>query len=80
MIVLINLSKPIKKRKVSNEIFLLIFIPYVIILNVYEHIFTNIPVYFTVILGIIGFVMLIDGIDRYLDYIRMKWQKNHHYN
>ena len=76
---MINLSKPIKKRKISNEAFLSIFIPYVVALNIYQHIFTYIPVYLTVILGIIGFIMLVDGIDRYLGYIRIKWQNNNYY-
>ena len=76
---MINLSKPIKKRKISNKVFLSIFIPYVVALNIYQHIFTYNPIYLTVILGIIGFIMLVDGIDRYLDYIRIKRQNNNHY-
>lgn len=77
---MINLSKQIKKRKISNKIFLSIFIPYVVIVNIYEHIFTYSPIYLNVILAIIGFIMLIDGIDRYLDYIRIEWQNNHNYS
>jgi Flp pilus assembly protein protease CpaA len=71
---MINLSKPIKKRKISNKLFLLIFISYVLIVNIYEHMFTFIAFHLNIILGIIGFIMFIDGIDRYIDYIRKKRQ------
>jgi len=73
----INLSHPTKKRKISNKIFVPVFIIFIIIENLYYHnIFNYKNFYLTIALYIIDIIMLVDAIDRYLDHIRKKWQDN----
>jgi len=73
----INLSQTIKKRKISNKIFIPIFILFIVIENLYYYnIFNYKNFYLTIALYIIDIIMLVDAIDRYLDHIRKKWQDN----
>ncbi len=73
----INLSHPIKKRKISNKAFIPIFILFIIIEYLYYYnIFNYKNFYLTIVLYIIDIILLADAIDRYLDHIRKKWQDN----
>jgi len=57
----INLSQTIKKRKISNKIFVPVFILFIIIENLYYHnIFYYKNPYLTIVLYIIDIIMLVD--------------------
>ena len=73
----INLSHQIKKRKISNKTFILIFILFIIIGSLYYYnIFNYKDFYLTILLDGIYIILLGDAIDRYLDHIRKQWQEN----
>ena len=73
----INLSQKIKKRKIPNKIFIPILIADIVVMNIYYRFLTFDKYYTGIFLGIIGIMILVDAIDRYLDHIRKKWQESH---
>ena len=64
----VNISKPDKKRIIPNKIYLIILAIYILsgyILNYYSEIM---PLYLTIVFGVIGFIVVLDGLDRYAEY------------
>ncbi len=72
----VNLSKPPKKRIIKNKIFVIIFIIYISSLYILDYIYSGmIPMYIIIPLGIIGIVMMANGLSRYIDYEKSKYKK-----
>ena len=71
----INLSKPGKKRIITNKIFLIIFIIYIssVYIDVELHISQNDDeLYIITPMAIMGFIVTMDGLSRYADYEKGK--------
>ena len=71
----INLSKPGKKRIITNKIFLIIFIIYIssVYIDVELHISQNDDeLYIITPMAIMGFIVTMDGLSRYADYEKSK--------
>jgi len=72
----VNLSKPPKKRIIKNKIFIIILILYISFTYTLNYIYPRMTLYIIITLGIIGFILMMDGLSRYIDYEKSKYKKN----
>ena len=69
-----NLSRSGKKRIIPNKIFLIILATEISSVYILNYVYSGmIPLDITIILGIIGFIVIMNGFSRYAEYEKSKY-------